>query len=87
MIIETKPSHPEKIYVWFEESDFELKDKWGGLIWVKAKDEIKETFPYPMAEWNKDLACWLVDNSDDNMAELQEIRRKYFEDENQMELL
>jgi len=87
VIIETRPAYPEKIFIFFEEPDFELTDKWGGHIWVKAKDEIKETFPFPVGEWNRTLGCWLINNTDENMETLREIKQRYFEDVNQIELL
>jgi hypothetical protein len=86
MLIETRASHPEKIYVSFEPADFELRDNWGAQVWYKAKEEIKDRFHYSVREWDKILDCWLINNTPDNMKILNEINQKYFIDVNQMEM-
>ena len=87
MIIETRRSNPGKLFVSFEKADFNLKDRESGnYSWFEAKEAIKELFPYPVAQYDGDLKCWIVDDTPDNRRSLEAIKKRYFQDENQMEL-
>ena len=85
MRIETKLSNPGEPFVYFEPEDFRLKDG-DKELWFEAKEEIKRSLPYPLAKWNQELGCWIIKDSLDARAIIREIRKKYFEDENQNEL-
>ncbi len=86
MRIETKLSNPGELFIYFEPEDFRLKDGDGKELWFEAKEEIKKNLPYPLAVWNQDLGCWIVKDSEDNRKILEDIKKKYFEDENQTTL-
>ncbi len=87
MIIERRSAYPDKIFVQFEEQDFDLRLPSGELAWCAALETIKLTFPYPEGEFSRVLAAWLIDKSDENLNKLHEIKRRYFEDKNQMSLM
>lgn len=86
MRIETKLSNPGELFVYFETEDFRLKVENGKELWFEAKEEIKSSLPYPVAKWDPSLGCWIVKDSEENRKILEGIKRKYFEDKNQVSL-
>jgi hypothetical protein len=88
MIIETRTANPGKLFVTFEGHDFRLVDReTGSVAWFEAKEAIKEMFPYPKARYDGDLRCWVVEDSPEARQHLEAINKRYFQDENQMELI
>lgn len=86
MRIETKLSNPGELFVYFEMQDFRRRDEDDREIWIKAKDEIKERFPYPLSRWNPEEGCWIIKDSFDAREVIREIWKKYFENKNQTSL-
>jgi hypothetical protein len=84
MTIESPPALPGKIVVRFEESDFDFRLESGEFAWCAAKDEIKQSFPFPTAQWNRPLNAWLIDDSDKNRTAIRAIKDKYFMDKDQI---
>jgi hypothetical protein len=84
VIIERRPALPGKIVIAFEQADMDLG---GGTIWPEAKEAIKERFPYPESKWDPELKVWLIEDTKANLAGIQAIKKFYFENKNQLNLI
>jgi len=84
MIIERRPSLPGRIIITFEDPDFYLGK---GTVWLEAKEAIKERFPFPEGKWDAENKYWTIADTPANLAGIRAIKKRYFENENQLELM
>lgn len=87
MIIERRAAYRGKIFVQFEEPDFDRFLPNGELAWCAAIERIKLSFPYPISEFSRVLSAWLIDDSIEHMDTLAAIKQEYFVDKNQLSLM
>jgi len=87
VIIETGLSHQGEIWIIFEGPDFRLKDNKNREIWFECKETIKERFPYPEGRWDGVVKAWIIKDTPANREGVRAIKRLYFQDENQTEIV
>ena len=76
-------------YVSFDEPDFNRILADGKYAYKEAIAEIKQQFPFPIGRYDGEDKVWIIDKAKDIHAgeKLSAIKKKFFQDENQLELL
>lgn len=75
------------IYISFTDEDFLRRLEGGKEAWRGAIEEIKQQFPFPEGRYDGESKRWMIRNSPANRAAVTAIKKEYFQDKNQMELL
>jgi hypothetical protein len=77
------------IYVTFDEAAFQRILENGKYAWREAIDCIKAQFPFPIGRYDGQDKMWIIDKSADIKAgeKLAAIKKEFFQDRNQLELL